>query len=287
MCRNDDNAPSPLSYRIAVGAAYHVPLWAIGWAADIAGFAQYWLSRSKRRDYLANASGALRAAASCPPWRAFQSHALNVVELLRAAGEQGPEFMERMTLHGGQHIDRALDRGRGLILATFHSGNWELAGLMLARRGYPITTVAGEQLRPEWSDQVKALKKRHGINVVGRGAGIRSVYRDARSNRVVVLHLDGDLFEGGCDVPFLGRTVKVPRGPARLSRVLDCPTAFAYCRRTSKRRLEVIVEPAADPPTSDDGEVQLTTSLMTRVEKSVLEDPGQWCIFRRLTIGSE
>jgi len=31
----------------------------------------------------------------------------------------------------------------------------------------------------------------------------------------------------------------------------------------------------------------LTRSLAARVEKSVLEDPGQWCIFRKLTSGSD
>lgn len=281
MIESGDQAAKPLSYRMAVAAASIAPRPALEWAADAAGFAQYWLSGARRRDYLAN-TGAALAAASCPPWKAFQSHALNVLELLRAAGDERDRFLDRMTVHGTEIIDTALERGRGLVLATFHSGNWELAGLLLARRGYAITTVAGEQLRPGWSDQVKALKKRYGINVAGKGAGIRSLYRDARSNRVIVLHLDGDLVEGGIDAPLLGRTVKAPRGPGRLSRSVGSQIAFAYCRRTSDKRLEVIVEPASDPPANDEEEARLARILMARVEKSVLEDPGQWCIFRRL-----
>jgi len=273
---------APLSYRFAVVAAGRAPLWALRGVARFAGFAQYWAARSKRRNYLANTSRGLKAAGSRSPWRAFQMQALNVLELLRAAGQKEPWFIERMALCGAEHIDRALARGRGLILATFHFGNWELAGLLLARRGYPITTVAGEQLRPGWTDQVKALKNAYGIRVVGRGASIRSIYRDARCNRAIVLHLDGDLFEGGHQAPLLGRNVLVPRGPAHLSRVLDCPIAFAYCRRSERDELEVIVEPAEDPPADEREELRLTKRLIARVEKSVLEDPGQWCIFRKL-----
>lgn len=278
---------APLSYRIAVSAASSAPAWALSRAAHAAGFVHYWLSGRKRVNYLSNAGSALRAAGSCPPWRAFQHQALNVLELLRAASGAETDFMDRMSLEGAEHIEGALSRGRGLILATFHSGNWELAGLMLASRGYPITTIAGEQLRPGWSEQVGALKERYGIHVARPGLSLRSLYRDIQRNRAVVLHIDGDLFEGGHEVTFTGKPMKAPRGPAHLSRVLACPVCFAYCRRTAGSRLRVIVEPPEDPPPDADGERRLTQTLIGRVEKCVLEDPGQWCIFRNLAGGAE
>jgi KDO2-lipid IV(A) lauroyltransferase len=278
---------APLGYRLSVRAVSMCPLRALSWAGRAGGFVHYWLCPSKRRHHAANIRGAIPHGRPSPPWRAFQHHALSVLELLRAAAEREPRFLGRMTLSGGEHIGRALEEGRGLVLATFHSGNWELAGLMLASTGYPITTIAGEQLRPGWSEQVKALKERYGVRLVTRGAAVRSLYRDVRSNRAVVLHIDGDLFEGGHAVSFLGRTVKVPRGPARLSRILGCPLAFAYCRRTAWNQLHVVVEPPVDPPKDDAGEASLTQALMRRVEKCVLEDPGQWCIFRELENGAE
>lgn len=273
---------APLGYRVSLRAVSVCPPSALAWAARAGGFVHYCLSPAKRRQRAANTANAPPELPPSPPWRAFQHHALNVLELLRASSGKEARFANRVTLEGTEHIDRALQLGRGLVLATFHSGNWELAGLKLASAGYPITTIAGEQLRPGWSEQVKALKERFGIRMATRGASVRSLYRDVRSNRAIVLHIDGDLFEGGHDVTFLGRTVKVPRGPARMSRVLGCPVAFAYCRRTGWDRLHVVVEPPADPPVDDAGEAALTQTLVNRVEKCVLEDPGQWCIFRGL-----
>jgi KDO2-lipid IV(A) lauroyltransferase len=273
---------APLGYRVSRRTVSICPTRALFWAAYAGGFVHYWLCPVKRRQHKANTSRACRPAGPRPPWRAFQHHALNVLELLRATTGSSESFTTRTTLQGAEHIDRALARGRGLILATFHSGNWELAGMMLASRGYPITTIAGEQLRPGWSEQVKALKESYGIRMTTRGAAMRSLYHDIRSNRAIVLHIDGDLFEGGQDVSFLGRIVKAPRGPARLSRTLGCPVAFAYCRRTAWNRLRVVVEPFAEPPTDSEGEAALTQTLVSRMEKCVLEDPGQWCIFREL-----
>jgi lauroyl/myristoyl acyltransferase len=284
--RSAERLQAPVSYRVATSATRIAPSWTLRWVAGIGGFIHYWISPTKRRDYIDNAAQALRGARRCPPWRAFQNHALNVLEFLRAAAEDEPRFMEHMALHGGEHIDQALRGGRGLILATFHAGNWELAGLMLASKGYPITTVAGEQLRSGWSEPAKALKRRYGIRVVEHEEP-RLLYRDLQANRAIVLHIDGDLFTGGHDVAFLGRTLKAPRGPAHLSRVLRCPVAFAYCRRTTRTRLGVFVEPALEPPVDAAAEVRLTQTLISRVENCVLEDPGQWCIFRRLASGAE
>ena len=283
MARPEDSVPPPLGYKLSTWAVSKSPDALLGWAANVGGFVHYWLSAERRRDYLANMTPVVRFTRRCPPWRAFQNQVHNVLELLKAATESEKELLARVAIHGEANIDRALVGGKGLILTTFHTGNWELAGLMLAHRGYPFTTIAGEQLRPGWSEQVKGLKERFGVKMLETGGELRVLYRDIRSNRAVVLHIDGDLFTGGYDVSFLGRTVTVPRGPAHLSRVLSCPVALAYCRRSRENRLDVFIEPAVPPPANTGDEIRLTQSLMTRIEKCILEDPGQWCIFRRLS----
>jgi KDO2-lipid IV(A) lauroyltransferase len=278
----DKQPRPPLGYTLATWAVSKTSLDIIGGAARIGGVVHYFAAAHKRRSYRANLSPVVDFSEVSPPWRAFQNQILNVLELLKAPSQTDADILARMTLHGRRHIDTALEGGNGLILATFHSGNSELSGLMLSLEGYPITTVAGEQLRPGWSDEVKALKERFGINMAGGRHGARVLYRDLAANRVIVLHIDGDVFTGGIDVSFLGRALEVPRGPAHLSRVMSAPVALAYCRRDRDHHLDVHVEPAMPPPRDPAGEQKLTQSLMSRVEKCVVEDPGQWCIFRNL-----
>ena len=45
----------------------------------------------------------------------------------------------------------------------------------------------------------------------------------------------------------------------------------------------VYVEPPMSPPTNIAGEKEMTQALLNRVEKCILDDPGQWCIFRKLS----
>ncbi len=272
----------PFGYRMATWAVSKTPRRILGVAARVGGFAHYFTAAGKRRSYLANLSPVVEFDAASPPWRAFQYQVLNVMELLRVPWHGDSEILARMTLHGRRHIDLALAGGKGLILATFHSGNWELSGLMLSLEGYPITTVAGEQLNPRWSEEVKALKERFGIRMA---MGTRTLYRDLEANRVVVLHIDGDVFSGGIDVSFLGRKMEIPRGPVHLARVMSAPVALAYCRRGGDNHLDVHIEPPVAPPGDLAGEQTLSQSLMSRVEKLIVEDPGQWCIFRNLFSG--
>jgi KDO2-lipid IV(A) lauroyltransferase len=281
MKQSVDGRKPPLSYRVATWLASRAPDPVLEGVARCGGFVHYWTAGQKRRDYLSN-------LATCGeidgvrPWRAFQNHALNIAELLGATRESPSALVSRVAIHGLGHVDSALAGGRGLILVTMHSGNWELAGLSLAAAGYPVTTVAGLQLREGWSEAVKAFKEKFGIRAVSPERGVRGLYRDLTSNRVVALHLDGDVFSGGIEATLLGRSIKVPRGPAHLSRLLRAPTAFAYCRRAPRAHLDLYIEPLKSPPDEPSGEEALTREYVRRIEKCILEDPSQWCIFRKL-----
>lgn len=183
-----------LGYRAVTWIASKTPHRVLVRLAKAGGWAHYWTARDKRRNYLRNTAQAIDFKSTARPWHAFQNHALNLLELLKATTETDHQVISRLSLHGGENIDSALHHGTGLILTTMHSGNWELSGLLLALRGYPITTVAGTQLREGWSDEVKALKERFGINVISPQRSMRALYRDLQSNRIVVLHIDGDVY---------------------------------------------------------------------------------------------
>jgi len=290
MMRSAKNDVSPRVARTRPSLGYRAVTWLVAKTphpllvrlARLGGWLHYWAARDKRRNYLSNTSQAIVFNGTTKPWHAFQHQTLNILELLKATSETKAQVISRLSLHGGEHIDSALRGGTGLILTTMHSGNWELSGLLLSLRGYPVTTVAGTQLREGWSDEIKAFKERYGISVISPHHSMRPLYRALQSNRIVVLHIDGDVYRAGVEATLLHKTVVVPRGPARISRAVGAPTAFAYCRRTDDNRLRVHIESPHAPPSTDADELRLTRHYVGRLENCILEDPGQWCIFRRL-----
>jgi phosphatidylinositol dimannoside acyltransferase len=171
-----------------------------------------------------------------------------------------------------------LAAGRGVIVATVHLGSWELAGLVLARMGCSITTVAGVQFSPSLSPSVKAMKARYGITVKSAEAGGLAMFRALARGEVVGLHIDGDQYLGGLKTTFFGRPTVMPRGPAALALKTGAPLVPLFALRTSRDAIEVHLEPPV--PADSGSEAEVTRRLLAVAENYIRQNPEQWCMFR-------
>ena len=63
--------------------------------AKLGGWVHYWTARHKRRDYLKNTSQAIDFSYPTRPWHAFQNHALNILELLKATSETDGQMIRQ------------------------------------------------------------------------------------------------------------------------------------------------------------------------------------------------
>ncbi|MBD3367278.1 MAG: hypothetical protein GF405_03750, partial [Candidatus Eisenbacteria bacterium] len=88
-----------------------------------------------------------------------------------------PELIEQtITLTGAEHLDEALEGGRGAILVAGHFGNWELAAT-LATMGYPLTFLVGEQHNILVDRLMNSLRARFGVEIVPLTGSLLGVLR--------------------------------------------------------------------------------------------------------------
>jgi lauroyl/myristoyl acyltransferase len=178
---------------------------------------------------------------------AFRSYAGYWLDTFRVRGMDPDDLDRRGTVHGLDRVDRALDRGRGAILALPHMGSWEQAGAWLASRGYPVTVVM-ERLRParllEWFVDVR---QRVGMEVLVRGPGVEQELERALSrNHLVGLVSDRDLGGRGVPVRFFGEETTLPAGPGRLAVRTGAPLLPAGVYTGPGRRWCALVRPPID-----------------------------------------
>jgi len=154
--------------------------------------------------------------------RGMRSYARYWMETFRLPKITPMTVREGTEVVAGDILDKALDSGRGVILALPHCGNWESAGVWLLDHGYPLSTVA-ERLRPEsLYERFVAYRESLGMEVLPLTGGARSpsdVLKDRlrEGSRVVCLLADRDLTKRGIDVEFFGYTARMPAGPALLA----------------------------------------------------------------------
>lgn len=115
-------------------------------------------------------------------------------------------------------IDAALERGKGLILALPHTGNFDVSGIWLVGYQGSFTTV-NERLEPEsLYERFVAYRESLGFEILPSAGGAYRVLLDRlRANKLVCLVADRDLSKRGIPVTFFGEETRMPAGPARLA----------------------------------------------------------------------
>ena len=167
--------------------------------------------------------------------RGMQSYARYWQEAFRLPSLSRETVLERSSVPGREHLDRAIAEGRGVVLALPHSGNWDAAGVWLIERlGGPFVTVA-ERLRPE------SLYRRFVDYREGLGMRILPLTGGERPSSTVLkewlagggtacLLVDRDLSGAGIPVTFFGRRTTMPGGPALLAAQTGAVLLPAVCQ---------------------------------------------------------
>jgi KDO2-lipid IV(A) lauroyltransferase len=252
-------------------------------AAAPGGTAWYWLSARQRRAALDNYAAALGRRPSDPEVariarRAFQNYGRMLMDFVLMGSLTRDELIERVSLDGREHLDKALAAGRGAIMAVPHMGSWDMAGSYAGALGYKISAVA-ERFPGSLNDAVVETRQRFGMHVIllGRSA-VRALTDALKDNHIVALLCD--LEQGpGVDVRFFGRRAIVPGGPAALALKTGAALVPAYQYVAAPGRLRIHLDPPLVVREGDTKE-HLMQQVIDRFQDFIRERPDQWYAFR-------
>ncbi len=252
-------------------------------AAAPGGTAWFWLSAAQRRAALDNYAAALDRSSSDPEVgrvarRAFQNYGRMLMDFLLIASLSPADLAKRLTYDGREHLDAALARGRGVIVALPHMGSWDMAGSYAASLGYPVWAVA-EKFPGTLNDAVVKTRERFGLRVITMGRpAVRAITEALGANGVVALVCD--LEQGpGVSVRFFGRRATVPGGPAAIAIKTGAALLPACAFSAAPGRYHVHLDPALTWPAGETKE-GLMQRVIDRLQDFIRERPDQWYAFR-------
>jgi KDO2-lipid IV(A) lauroyltransferase len=244
--------------------------------ADLASGIHRRLSPRRRRAVEENLRVLLGTPAPRLVPQVFRSHGRFVFELLR-----GPERAAACRFEGWERLAAARARGRGVVLAVPHTGNFEACGSAAARAGFPIHAVAGIQLTRRWTPELRRRQERAGLPILPPGAAsARRLPRLLAEGEVVALLADGDVFAGGLLVDAFGAPTRFPLGPAKLCARTGAALLPAYALRMPDGGHVARFLP--EIPVGELGVVEATERLARVLAGVLREYPEQWMIFRPL-----
>jgi len=194
-----------------------------------------------------------------------------------------PSVVSRgIAVHGYEHVEEALARGKGVILALPHLGGWEWAGRWLADRGVEVYAVAERLQDEEVHEYLTSLRASLGVHVIALGPDSGAqVLAALRKNAVVCLISDRDLQGDGVSVKFFGETTSVPGGAATLALRTGAsilPTAVFHSPGTDAHiglvKTPIDVERTSGSLRSDVS--RITQDLTDELAELIQRSPAQW-----------
>jgi Kdo2-lipid IVA lauroyltransferase/acyltransferase len=184
----------------------------------------------------------------------------------------------RVAMIGQQHMVDALAHGRGAVLATAHSGNWELLGAALALYGFPIVGVAQKQTNAAMDKFINEYRTLSGMQITYK-SGVREMISLLGEGKIIGLIMDQDAQERGVFVRFFGREASTPSGAAALARMKDAPIVPAFITENADgTHTAILHSPIRVNKTADrEHDIQVTTQQLTAIiEQHVRAHPEEW-----------
>jgi KDO2-lipid IV(A) lauroyltransferase len=181
-------------------------------------------------------------------------------------------------------VQEALKRGRGLIVATGHLGNWELFAAYSAC--FFKTSVVARRLHFEKYDkEVIARRKRLGMEVIYQSDGVRPIIKALRNNHVIGILLDQDIKDAsGVFTDFFGKKAYTVTAPFSIAQTVGSPILPAATVRLPDDRYKVIVHDFLPlERTGDKSQDRMASAQRwsTIFEQFIRQYPQQWVWFHR------
>jgi len=202
---------------------------------------------------------------------------------------------DRVDVVGVEHVLKAAEQGRGVLILTGHFGNWELSAVaaMLQFKQYRNRFhVIRKPLGLGMEGVVFGRFREAGLTVINRMNALATTLDVLEKNDVVIFIMDQHNVVGSkaIEVEFFGKVAGTNRSLAMVARQSGAPVIPAASYRKSDGRHVMEFHPplewiAAERPRE---ELYLNTLAYNRVlEKFVLAHPDQWLwAHRRWKIGS-
>ena len=210
----------------------------------------------------------------------FRSIARVLVSFARFPRLRRENLGEWIRYEGFEHFEEAKRRGRGVLFATAHLGNWELSAFAHGILTEPMHIVVRPLDNPRIDAQVERYRTLAGNRVIQKKDFARGILKALARNQAVGILIDQNATpDNGAFVDFFGMPACATTGLAKLAAHSGATVipGFALWSETERRyvlRFYPPLEISGDP-------VEDTARLQKQLETVIRQHPDQWLWIHR------
>ena len=210
----------------------------------------------------------------------FRSIARVLVAFAKFPAIRRNNVQQWIRCEGLEHVEAALQQGRGVLFATAHLGNWELSAYAHALLAAPMDVVVRPLDNPLLDALVEGRRSLSGNRIVGKQEYARAILKALAANRAVGILVDqNSAADAGVFVDFFGVKACAGVGFAKLAARGGAAVipGFAVWEETEKRYVLRF-----RPPVEITGDAERDTqTIQSEIERAIRQHPDQWLWIHR------
>jgi len=146
-----------------------------------------------------------------------------------------------MIVEGTEHLEKALSKGKGVLIFTAHLGNWEMATALVSQIGR-VNVIARPLDNRLLEKELLQIRKKLGADVIYKQQAARSILRALRANEMVAILIDQNVVRNqAVFVDFFGKPAATTPSLAVFFLKTEAPIIpiFSYPIRGGKYCLKI------------------------------------------------
>jgi KDO2-lipid IV(A) lauroyltransferase len=181
-------------------------------------------------------------------------------------------------------IQESIKRGKGILFASAHTGNWEIAAAIMTEMGIPVNVVAKKIYIDGLNDMLVGYRKSKNVKVILRetsDSGIK-LLRALKRGETIAMLIDQDVDVHGVFVDFFGQKAWTSSGLAVLALKTGTDVYVAFDQRIGEYNHKTVVNGPINIEKTGDFEKdveKLTQTATSILEEHIRQYPDQWVWF--------
>lgn len=205
----------------------------------------------------------------------FKALGMTLIEMGLGRWASDRHLQSITNLHGIEHVQKALNSGRGVILLSAHFTTLEIMGRVLSLNMPPFDAVFRRN-RSEFMTELQRTGRERSAETTIEKRDIKKVVRSLRNNRAVWYAPDQSYNRKGSEViPFFGVPAMHTTATSTLARLGNAVVIPFFPRRLEDSTYELILLPAFEDFPSDDP-IADTKRYIDLLEQHVRSCPEQY-----------
>jgi KDO2-lipid IV(A) lauroyltransferase len=218
---------------------------------------------------------------------AFRNVARYYVDLIRLPLTTPERMLEKdVQLHGIKRVQEATKRSQGVVVATAHFGNPEIAVQVGAALGLDVLVLAEPLSPPSFDAMMTKMRTTFGARYEDVSfSAVANAIKHLRGGGVLAIICDRDIQGTGTPLPFFGEETPLPLGAVELAARTGALLVPGYCRRLGNSSFDLTFEEPLDLEKTGDRDADAITNakkLLKRAESWISSEPGQWMVLERV-----